>query len=112
MINYKDLLGIPYKLHGRDRTGYDCYGLAIEVLRRMGFNLTDLRFLCGEVKRMKETNKGDYSDIILFFDKNGHTVHIGVLLNEESFIHCDMYGVRVSGIKEFGSNWRLFKWHD
>ena len=38
----KDLIGIPYKDHGRDFSGMDCYGIAIEVLKRFGKNLPDV----------------------------------------------------------------------
>ena len=37
---YEDLLGVKFKVHGRSKEeGFDCYGLAIEVLRRNGIKL-------------------------------------------------------------------------
>ena len=39
---YEDLLGTKFKVHGRSKEeGFDCYGLAIEVLRRNGIELKD-----------------------------------------------------------------------
>ncbi len=35
---YHDLLGVPYKLHGRLPTGLDCSTLAEEVLTRLGMS--------------------------------------------------------------------------
>ena len=37
--DYLDLLGRPYKLHGRGPDEYDCYGLCMEVLKRRGIAL-------------------------------------------------------------------------
>ena len=42
MIEINDLIGTPYRDHGRDAAGYDCYGLAIEVARRFGYKLNDV----------------------------------------------------------------------
>jgi cell wall-associated NlpC family hydrolase len=42
MIDYEDLIGIPFVNHGRDRrTGFDCYGLVMEVYRRFGIELPE-----------------------------------------------------------------------
>lgn len=42
MINYTDLIGVPFKNRGRDvKTGVDCYGLVIEVFKRFGHNIPE-----------------------------------------------------------------------
>ena len=42
MIDYSDLIGVPFKDGGRDyHTGLDCYGLVMEVYRRMGIELPE-----------------------------------------------------------------------
>lgn len=43
MKNYRDLLGVKYTPQGRSiEEGFDCYGLAIEVLKRNGITLIDV----------------------------------------------------------------------
>lgn len=42
---YTDLLGVRFKPHGRNKTeGYDCYGVAIEVLKRNGITMPDVYY--------------------------------------------------------------------
>lgn len=42
MINYTDLIGVPFKNCGRDiKTGFDCYGLVIEVYKRFGYTIPE-----------------------------------------------------------------------
>lgn len=42
---YSDLLGIRFRPHGRSKEeGYDCYGVAIEVLKRNGITLPDVYY--------------------------------------------------------------------
>lgn len=40
-MRYDDLLNVPYKHGGRDKDGFDCYGLVIECCRRNGTPLRD-----------------------------------------------------------------------
>ena len=42
MIDYDDLIGIPFVNGGRNRAiGFDCYGLAMEVYSRFGVRLPE-----------------------------------------------------------------------
>lgn len=40
--NYSDLIGIPFRFGGRSRDGIDCWGLVIEVYRRLGIEVEDI----------------------------------------------------------------------
>lgn len=41
-MRYDDLLNVPFKIKGRDKNGFDCYGLALECCRRAGTPLIDV----------------------------------------------------------------------
>lgn len=42
MIDYSDLIGVPFANRGRDiKTGVDCYGLVTEVYKRFGYNIPE-----------------------------------------------------------------------
>src|SRR5574344_1811059 len=41
-MKYDDLLNIPFKKFGRDKSGYDCYGVVMECCQRAGTPLNDL----------------------------------------------------------------------
>lgn len=44
-MEFRDLIGVRFKIHGRGREeGFDCYGLAVEVLRREGTELPDVLY--------------------------------------------------------------------
>lgn len=126
MIEILDLLGCPFKDHGRTKEeGFDCYGLAIEIARRTGHKLPDLKYIKADndtfsanaddviealKKDIKETDLQREGNLIVFFE-NGRMVHMGVILEKNTFIHCDRYGVRVMKLSEyFRQNWRLYEW--
>ena len=104
-ININDLIGVPYKDHGRSKDGMDCYGLAIEVLRRYGYKLDDVYYenhdltLCEEnlptlnVSPIDQVREGailemQYEDYI----------HIGVCISRKEFIHMTRTGCRINHI--------------
>ena len=42
MINYTDLIGVPFVNNGRDiKSGLDCYGLVMEVFWRFGYTIPE-----------------------------------------------------------------------
>lgn len=96
----KDLIGIPYKPHGRDSSGMDCYGVVVEIMRRQGRKIPDLFY--GDTK--KETNisvlrsletiipntkldkpeEGAVVELLVM----GQPSHVGVCLGDGTFIHA------------------------
>ena len=106
MLEISDLIGIPYKENGRDKDGYDCYGLVIEVEKRLGKNLIDVCYdnhqeaLAEEFKpllNVREVNQ-IYEGVVLEIHHNGE-LHIAVALNKDVMIHATTnQGVRISRI--------------
>ena len=112
-----DLLGSPFEFHGRNRKGFDCYGLVMEVEKRLGRCMIDFYAEYSEKNYKKCLNdnslrfvnnmnliKTKYpvlGDVILFFDSKGCAVHIGVYLKRNDFIHCDGCGVRINNLETY-----------
>jgi len=96
----KDLIGVPYKDHGRDYSGLDCYGLVIEVMKRMGKNLPDVFYPDTDNKtneitlkileegipntKIDQPEKGAIVEILVL----GQPSHVGVCLGDGTFIHA------------------------
>lgn len=101
MIDVKDLIGIPYKVHGRDKDGMDCYGVAIEVMKRIGKTLPDVFYAETSVaenaktallvknglplRKIEYPSEGCLIDIAL---TGNATSHVGVYVGDGMFIHA------------------------
>ncbi len=126
MIKIDDLIGVKFRDHGRNtRDGFDCYGLAIEVSKRYGHTLEDVWYKKSTseqfnnkyepiLQRMgdcvKPVNKQEESNLVIFFE-GGKAVHIGVIIDDDMFIHADKYGVRITKLSEYyRKDWRIYQW--
>lgn len=122
-----DLIGVPFVNHGRSISdGFDCYGLAIEVERRFGHKLDDAvyeysvdsSFTENAPKIIKQMNKKVYKtttpkagDVVLFANNKGDMVHIGVILNGDDFIHCDLNSVHINHLHTyFRKYYEVYTW--
>lgn len=114
-MNLKDLIGVPYKARGRDKTGYDCYGLIIELSRRLGNQLPDVFYKntnekenakTAEVLRYglpveKLSNLEDYCLLDIAYDGKTST-HIGMYIGDGQFIHAtEKCGVCIENIAKY-----------
>ena len=105
-VSLKDLIGIPYKEHGRSKEeGFDCYGIIVEVMARYGYYIPDVDYKNPEEHEsvfMEEHKKGCYKKVdkpseptIIVFRVHGEPVHTGVYIGEGLFIHATKRGVSV-----------------
>ena len=100
---YGDLIGVPFVRGGRDTsTGLDCYGLVIEMNRRLGVDIPDFASP-GSLEAVEELigrNKGRWRKVdpcpgaTLLFRVEGYLAHVGIMLSPVKMLHCqDPIGV-------------------
>ena len=99
LLNYVDLIGVPYIKGGRDPSkGLDCYGLCIEIYRRLGKILPEfhsseendiIHTTILSAKQLFERFEDPVSySLVPFIIRPPFVTHIGVVLeNKDSFIH-------------------------
>ena len=123
-LNYVDLLDKEFAYGGRGPEFYDCYGLIMELHKRIGIelpeyksekepNLIQLRIIEGR-KLFKQLEKPEPHSVVTFFIKPYITSHLGFMLDERRFIHI-MIKSRVTVEKIDSDIWKdritgYFKW--
>lgn len=123
MIDVNDLIGIPYKEHGRDKNGFDCYGLAMEVEKRFGIDLPDFDYInhsdsfferttneCLQKYKVKKIHILIEGALVLFANSKGQKNHIGVYIGDEYVVHCNKKGVHLTKINDFVGKKEIFLW--
>ena len=117
MIDVSDLIGVPYKDHGRSKEeGFDCYGLVLEIAWRMEKPLPDVWYqnhnleLSNENAHLLPIHEVDYitEGVIIEMEVNNE-LHIGVALNNREMIHATRKGVRINQIGMFPVR-QLYTW--
>jgi cell wall-associated NlpC family hydrolase len=109
MIQYVDLIGVPFEYGGRSLGSLDCYGLVMECNRRNGIDIPDQRSpqnrdeiaeLMGSVKSRwnplwtKEhvghfpTSEQVVVGSTLLLQVSGLACHVGYVLDHNKFIHA------------------------
>lgn len=111
MIQYDDLLQIPYKRHGRDKKGMDCYGLVIECTKRQGNPLRDIIYDRVDVpenekyKYLLDLNVREIPSqkigCIVQYQYKGN-LHIGFIVSKNRLLHMSFSGCYVQPLFEIG----------
>ena len=108
MLCCTDLIGIPYKPHGRDESGIDCFGLIWLIAFRRGTPIPDPWYKGFDPELIKladqmEVHKIDdlIPDCIIEMEKEGR-LHLGYALDTEQMIHATINeGVVVEQIGKY-----------
>lgn len=100
MYNYDDLLGTPFREHGRDKSGFDCLGLHLYLMRETGISIA-----CDSLFGSAATMEGEVGQRLRRFYERietpepwcavtmwtvhpRYTTHVGTVLeNSRDFIH-------------------------
>ena len=109
-MKYDDLLGVPFKVHGRDRKGMDCYGLVLECLRREGKSLPDFYYMTDKEPgsaapeyaartgaRPGQCKPGALAE----YENRDGSLHVGYMVDSDNMLHMTYSGVRLSPVGIF-----------
>ena len=100
MLNFTDLIGVPYRDGGRDpAVGLDCYGLLIVVFRRAGIELPAVNYDCLTPEIIQEhmvQHKPAWRQIdspvipcaLAIRNRPPFVNHTGVYIGEGRFLHA------------------------
>ena len=106
-MKYDDLLNIPFKKFGRDKSGFDCYGVVMECCKRAG---TPLKDLYGGIVDLPAENVNDYISgglnvrqieepkigALIYSIYHGNT-HVGYIVERGKVLHATTdKGVKIS----------------
>jgi cell wall-associated NlpC family hydrolase len=130
-IDVGDLVGVPFRDMGRDTTGYDCWGIGIEVCSRgdNGFKLPDYQDIHRhDIESIRRSISRDESelfeevldwnsvaarDVLVFHEVNG-VQHFGFMIDRRRFIHTGPeFGVRINKLSSpYARTWvkRILRW--
>jgi len=115
IFDYTDLLGKKFKVGGRGAAEFDCYGLAMEVYKRLGRTLPE----CGAahdnarlhgcfldvIPAFQKLEKPEPYCLVAFYIKPPYVSHVGVLLDDcRRFLHI-MPSTMVSVATLFDPRW-------
>nr|DAJ60573.1 MAG TPA: NlpC/P60 family [Caudoviricetes sp.] len=118
MFNYDDLIGIPFVDGGRDITGLDCWGLALELFKRQGYIIHDYSISSEEAHVISDTMQYDLNEmwqkieepkigclVIIRLAENEWANHCGVYIGDGHFIHayCHETGVVIDRVRKWKS---------
>lgn len=105
MCEFADLIGKPYKKNGRGPDDYDCYGVPLEMSKRMGIPLPDV-----VTDSLAIELSAEYAPLLnlvkieepvegcLIEMEFENELHLGIAINKKEMIHATKTGVRINKI--------------
>ena len=109
MIDYTDLIGVPFKIGGRGPECFDCYGLVRECYLRNGKTIPDYRspeagnviaaLISTEAARIwKQTDQKAGTTALI---RVPGFLHVGFMVDDDNMIHAwkDTGGVTIEPIE-------------
>lgn len=105
MLNYQDLVGIPFVDSGRTLQGFDCWGLVRYIYQQRGIQLPNYpidpkdreavhqAMKEGAASSWKKVETPREGDVVLLELAIGCANHVGVYIGRGDFIHA--YGTSV-----------------
>ena len=97
MNSFSELIGKRYRTGGRGPDTFDCYGICIEVCKRVGIDLPELESLVGEARLFKKVDEYQPGDLVLM---NANEHHVGVMIDSQNLIHTSSQIGSVARIKK------------
>ena len=97
LIKYDDLIGTPFERGARGPQKLDCYGLIMELSRRNGVELPDIRTpeeAAEMAVAIQQERDEAWEEIpmtpggVLVFNVMGYGSHVGMYLGNDRFIHA------------------------
>jgi hypothetical protein len=92
-VDVSDLIGLPYKMHGRGEAGLDCFGLIWLIALRNGTPIMDPAYKGFDPSLVKLADQiglkkiGEFrTGCVLEIEKEGR-LHLGYALDGEKMIH-------------------------
>ncbi len=100
VFRYDDLVGVPYADGGRDRSGYDCWGLARELFHRQGYELPLYPIDPHDTEQIDRMTRKTFAGweklekpeagclVLLRLSMGGWANHVGICIENRRFIHA------------------------
>ena len=117
MKNFSGFIGLPFKLHGRDRSGVDCWGLIRLVFAdHLGIDLPAYEYSSAKEARAElvESEKTAWVQVspdsarpydVVLLRVSGLPLHVGVVIDPPRFLHI-LAGVEACLEKYTDMAWR------
>ena len=92
-MDVSDLIGLSYKMHGRDESGLDCFGLIWLIAKRNGTPIKDPVYKGFDPSLVKLADyvglkkSGFETGCVLEIEKDKR-LHLGYAIDNERMIHC------------------------